>query len=281
VRVWFALVNFACLTWIIGFVAACARDQSKLDRLLVVLSVTAIAAFCTTIGVGNYGVIVVALLVGAYQAEDAGRPVLSGLLMGLALLKPQLAGPFLLVALVRGRVRTLAAATIYMIVASAAIWATSPTDPVRMLFQAARRAGGFANTTAGPLTVVLDLGVPYQQAAPLTAIVCLAIFTPLLWYYRKRSLMLLFAIAAVTSRLWTYNLNYSNMIFVFLLLALWRLAIETHDVRARGLFLAVGASLWVPARLSEYPVIQLVEHLIWLGGSYRTADSRSPSVDFG
>jgi hypothetical protein len=266
VRVWFALVNFACLTWIIGFVVAYARDQPKLDRLLVVLSVTAIAAFCTTIGVGNYGVIVVALLVGAYQAEEAGRPVLSGLLMGVALLKPQLAGPFLLVALVRGRFRALAAAAIYLIVASTAIWMLSGTDPVRMLLQSARFAGVFANTTNGLLTLVLDVGVPYRLAAPLTAIVCLAIFTPLLWTNRERSPMLLFAIAAVTSRLWTYNLNTSNLILVFLLLALWRLAIETRVVRAGVLFLAVGASLWVPARLSECHAIQLAEHLIWLGG---------------
>jgi hypothetical protein len=266
VRVWYALVNFACLTWIIGFVAGYARDQSKLDRLLVVLSVTAIAAFCTTIGVVNYGVIVVALLVGAYQADEAGRPVLSGLLMGLALLKPQLTGPFLLVALVRGRFRAVAAAAIYLIVASAAIWMISGIDPVQMLRQSARTASRFAHTTAGLLTAVLDLGVPYRQAAPLTAIVCLAIFTPLLWYYRERSLMLLFAIAAVTSRLWTYNLNTSNLIFVFLLLALWRLAIESGDPRAAALFLAVGASLWVPAHLSDNHIIQLAEHLIWLGG---------------
>ena len=266
VRIWFALINLACLIWIIRFVAAYARDQSRLDRILLVLSVTAIAAFCTTLGVGNYGVIVLALLVGAYQADEAGRPVLSGLLMGVAMLKPQLAGPFLLVALVRGRFRAVAAAMIYLFVASTAIWAISPTNPVRMLIDGAQTASIFANTTAGPLTAVLDLGVPYRLAAPLTAIVCLAIFTPLLWRYRDRSLMLLFAIAAVLSRLWTYNLNTSNLILIFLLLALWQLAIETRDTRAGALFLAVGASLWVPGHLSDNHAIQLAEQLTWLGG---------------
>src|SRR5260370_19947920 len=90
VRVWFALINFASLIWIIRFVAAYARDQSKLDRLLLVLSVTAIAALCTTIGVGNYPVIVVPLLVGAYTAYQAARLILSGLRMRLARLKPPL-----------------------------------------------------------------------------------------------------------------------------------------------------------------------------------------------
>jgi hypothetical protein len=266
VRAWYALVNLACLTWIIVFVAWYAREQSKLDRLLLVLAVTAIAAICTNLGVGNYGVIVIALLVGAYQADEADRPVLSGLLMGVALLKPQLSGTFLLVALVRGRYRALGAAAIYLIVATGTIWMISGAGPVRMLEQSARMAGSYALTTAGLLTVVLDMGIPYRVAAPLTASLCIAIFTPLLWHYRDRSLMLLFAIAAVTGRLWTYNLNTSNLLLVFLLLALWRLAIETRDLRAGALFLAVGASLWVPASLSEYHLIQFAEHLIWLAG---------------
>src|ERR1700687_772549 len=130
--------------------------------------------------------------------------------LGVVFLKHKQAGPFLLVALVRGRFRAVAAAMIYLFVASTAIWAISPTNPVRMLIDGAQTASIFANTTAGPLTAVLDLGVPYRLAAPLTAIVCLAIFTPLLWRYRDRSLMLLFAIAAVLSRLWAYNLHPSN-----------------------------------------------------------------------
>src|ERR1700687_2609716 len=142
----------------------------------------------------------------------------------------------------------------------------SGIDPLLMLEQSAQTAGVFAQTTAGLLTVVLDAGVPYRLAAPLTALLCLAIFTPLLWSYRERSPMLLFGIAGLTSRLWTYNLNTSNLIIVFLLLALWRLAIETRDTRAVALYIAVAASLWVPARLSEHHVIQLAEHLTWLAG---------------
>ena len=90
----------------------------------------------------------------------------------------------------------------------------------------------------------------------------------------------LFAIAALTSRLWTYNLNTSNLILVFLLLALWRLAAETttRDTRATALFLAVGASLWVPARLSEHHVVQLAEHVTWLAGTVGLLilDTRAP-----
>jgi hypothetical protein len=52
---------------------------------------------------------------------------------------------------------------------------------------------------------------------------------------------------------------------IFLLLALWRLAIETRDMRAIAMFLAVGVSLWVPAGLSQHHAVQFAEHLNWLG----------------
>jgi len=266
VRAWYALINLACLISMIGFITWYAREQSKLDRLLIVLSVTAIGALCTNLGVGNYGLIMIALLAGAYRADEAGRPTLSGLLLGVAMLKPQIAAPFLLVALLRGRFRALAAAAIYLVAATVAIWIISGIDPLLMLKQSVQMAGMFAQTTDGLLTVVLDAGVPFRLAAPLTALLCIAIFGPILWRYRDRSPMLLFAIAAIMSRLWTYNLNTSNLILVFLLLALWRLAIETRDLRATALFIAVAASLWVPASLSNHHVVQLAEHLTWLAG---------------
>jgi hypothetical protein len=158
------------------------------------------------------------------------------------------------------------------------MWMISGVGPLLMLEQSAQMAGAFAKTTAGLLTVVLDAGVTYRLAAPLTALLCAAIFAPISWHHRDSSPMLLFAIAAVMSRLWTYNLNTSNLILVFLLLALWRLAIETRDMRATGLFLAVGASLWVPASLSEHHIVQLAEHVTWLAGiiGLLILDTRAP-----
>ena len=281
VLTWYALVNLACLTWIIAFVAWYAREQSKLDRLLIVLSVTAIGAICTNLGVGNYGLIMLALLTGAYRADQAGRPVLEGLLLGVAMLKPQLAAPFLLITLLRGRFRAVAAAALYVVFATVAMWIISGIGPLLMLEQSAQMAGAFAKTTAGLLTVVLDAGVPYRLAAPLTALLCAAIFMPILWRHRDSSPMLLFAIAAVMSRLWTYNLNTSNLILVFLLLELWRLAIETRDMRATGLFIAVGMSLWVPASFSEHHIVQLAEHLTWLAGviGLLILDTRAPDSE--
>jgi hypothetical protein len=72
---------------------------------------------------------------------------------------------------VRGRFRALTAAAIYVIGATIAICAISGVNPVRMLEQSVGMTEAYANTTAGLLTLVLDLGVPYRLAAFLTAIV--------------------------------------------------------------------------------------------------------------
>jgi len=234
-------------------------------RLLIVLSVTAIGAICTNLGVGNYGLIMLALLTGAYRRIRRDAPFWRVCCWAWRCSSRNLLHHFT----DRGAPRTIsrgAAAALYVVVATIAMWIISGIGPLVMLEQSAQMAGAFAKTTAGLLTVVLEAGVPYRLAAPLTALLCAAIFTPILWRNRDR-----IADAPVRDRggdespldLQSKHLE-SDL--VFLLLALWRLAIETRDMRATGLFIAVGASLWVPASLSEHHVVQLAEHLTWLAG---------------
>jgi hypothetical protein len=64
VRIWYGLINLLCLAYIIHFLIRFTRDERLFDRVFFILSITSISAFCTTIGTGNYGVIVLALLFG-------------------------------------------------------------------------------------------------------------------------------------------------------------------------------------------------------------------------
>jgi hypothetical protein len=263
VRIWFGLIDLLGLVYVVSFVIRFARRGIPIDRILLVLSVTSIAAFCTTIGTGNYGVIVLALLAGSLEAEEARHSILAGLLLGLAMLKPNMSGPFLLIPLVRARLRILFAAGAYLVIASAAVWIITGTDPFTMLGQMLRAGGRFTSADAGLLTALISSGVPYRIATPLLAAICLAIFGPLLFRYRNAEPIVLFAIAATFSRLWTYNQNHSNMILVFVLLALWRTAIERQDFRTCATFLAMAASLWIPATVSALRIVQGGEILIW------------------
>jgi hypothetical protein len=130
------------------------------------------------------------------------------------------------------------------------------------------RAGGkWAEKDTGPLAALISAGVTYRSAVILAAAGCLAIFAPLVYLYRKSAdTVLLFGIASVTSRLWTYNRNHSDTILVFLLLAQWRLAARTKESRAFAVFLATAISLWIPASVADSRLLQIAAIAVWLTG---------------
>jgi Glycosyltransferase family 87 len=265
-KAWFAGVNALALGGIGWMLWSIGRDRPRLDRLVLITSISAAASICTTIGTGNYTLIVAALLLASARAEESGRRGLAGVLLGIAQLKPNLAGPFLLVPLARRDVRSLAAASAYLVVASVTIWAATKTDPVTMCVQMVHAARKFVADGSGPLTAALMLGIPYDRAVPLIAAGCIVPCLVLLACLRHRSTFDLYAIAAVTSRFWTYHLNQSDLILLFLVLAFWRRAETEGDRRSWVMFLLVGVSLWVPRTVSDRPLVQLAEQATWLVG---------------
>ena len=82
-----------------------------------------------------------------------------------------------------------------------------------------------------------------------------------------RSLGPAFAVAAVAGRLWTYHKNYDNVMLAFLLVPLAVFAIQRRAalVAVAG-FLAMGLTLWIPARFAEGTVFQIGQVVVWLLG---------------
>lgn len=263
VRFWYGLINLLCLGYIVFFLFRFTRGEAPEDRALLLLSITAISAFCTTIGTGNYGVIILALLFAWADAEEARRDFPGGLFLGVAALKPNMCGPFLLVPMFQGRIRVLIGAAIYLGLASCVIWSLTKTNPIIMMIQMIHAARRFPTEDAGPLIAFVSIGVPYAIALPVTIFVSLAIFAPLIMSNRNSGPLVTFAIAGVASRLWTYNPNYSNMILVFLLLALWRLNRARPSGHIFAIFIVTASSLWVPPSFSNWRVYQVAEILIW------------------
>lgn len=266
VRTWYAACEVASLLFIAFYLLRSNRDKIPFqDCILLALSVTAISPFCTSMGNGNFGVIVIALLFGAWAANDAGYVITAGLLFGLAMLKPNMAAPFLLVPLVQGKFRTLLVAAAYLVFASLIVWAMTRTDPLQMLVQMFHAVKKFTVVDQGPLSAELRLGVPYEYAVPATAIFFAGSLSVPIWLRRKGETLLLFAFAGVIARLWTYNSNYSNMLIVFLLLGLGSFGLGQKRF-AIPAFLLVGASLWAPASMMDAGISQLSEVAIWIAG---------------
>jgi Glycosyltransferase family 87 len=260
----FALVGVGLWAYRLG-----AADGYRAAGAVLLAASAAISAYCTTLQVGQYGGLVTALLVTALVlCQRGGRwDWLGGLLLGVALLKPTIAGPFLLAVLISGRYRAVAAACAYLAIASAVIWLQTNTSPLEMLLQMLAASETFVHDSQGLVAPLLQLGLDRKVVTPLLAAVVLVPTVALLWAGRRRPLLDLFAIAAVAGRLWTYHKSYDNVMLVFLLIALGAQALRNPADLLAGLsFLLVGVSLWAPASVTDNAPFLVFQLVAWIGG---------------
>ena len=242
------------------------------------LAAVAVFGHYRSLQVGQYPIIVNALLIGVYWLVQKRRPVAGGVLFGMALLKPQISGLFALTFLVRRQWGALAAATAYVVLASLVTWAVTRTNPIEMIEQMYTLAQGWIDhpdpriNEQHPIgissfsSLMLALHVDRKVATPLAAITGFLLAGVLMWLWRNGRTLTLFAIAATTGRLWSYHHPYDDVTLIFLIVALGELVL-TH--RSRGTvfaFCLVGLSLWAPLS-KNYPLaLQIAQIIIWLLG---------------
>lgn len=265
-RIYYAALQLTCLIWLLRWAFLQGREVDVWCGAFCAAGVAATASFCTTLEIGQYGILVLALLTGSLQLEEAGSPIAAGLLAGIACLKPNIAAPFLLYFLVRRRWRALAAAMAYLSVASLWIWIAIHTNPLETLQQMMHGSESFVQTGYGPVAAALALGMKAQFATPLIAVFVVAISLPIIMQYRRRPALQLFAVVGVVARFWSYHKAYDNLSIVFLLVALSKLGWERPTRVTVVSLAAVGASLWLPARVTDLFCFQIVQCLVWIAG---------------
>lgn len=229
-------------------------------------SVVAISGYSTCTNVGQYGAVVVGLLALAAWALTSRWETLAGVLIGLALLKPTIAGPFVLVLLVTGRWRALTACAGYTTLASAIVWWQTSTNPVEMLLQMLSAGSEYVTDSQGFIGLLLRLGLSTEEVTPVLAIGILSPGFAALVFFRHRSVVDLFAVAAVVGRLWAYHKGYDNMMLAFLLVALGRAALIRQTPLAVGAFLICGVMAWAPASLSRQDAYVYAQFIAWICG---------------
>jgi hypothetical protein len=268
VKAYFLTVSLA-LTAVSAFWAY--RAVRPLERSLpagwvAAAAVLAVSGYSTCVHVGQYGAVVVGLLALSAWALSNGWQTVGGILMGVALLKPTIGGPFVMILLVTGRWRALAACVVYVGIACAAIWLQTRTPPWEMFLQSVAVGEGFVQDSQGLVNALIGLGLTPKQVTPVLA---LGVGLPGLiglYLYRHRPLVDLFAAASVIGRLWAYHKSYDNMMLEFLLVALAAAAFVRGTPIAWASFLVVGITVWMPASLSRSDWFLFLQIAVWLSG---------------
>ncbi len=266
-RVYYAAIQLICLLWLVRWAFLQGRQVDAWCGAFCASAVAATASFCTTLANGQYGILVLALLAAALQLDEAGWPCTAGLLAGVACLKPNITGPFLLCFAVRRRWRVLSMATGYLSIASLWIWVAVRTNPLEMLGQMLRGGADFAQTGYGLVSVAIALGMKPATATPIIALSVMSVTLVICLKYRKRPALELFAVAGVAARFWTYHQTYDNLSVIFLLVALARKSWVRGTPGQLLALGAVGVSLWLPAKFTDLLWFQVVQCFVWIAGT--------------
>ena len=273
--------------------------RGSLERGIVVVVLLAIYPIGQTTGNGQVGVCVVALLVYALLSlqrsrSGIGSDLVVALCLLLALVKPTVSVPFLVVAFLatcRKRPVLLAVGAYAGLTLLAGSY--QPEGLIALIqhwlkVSAAQAAAHgpiyYADVPAWLGTAGLKHWNLPASAAILTA---LGYWT---WRHRRIDLWLLLGVAGYASRFWAYHQSYDDIVILFPMVALFRVA--TLNVEDRGrqvtaslLLAATVALMLVPSGLYVLPgsflraLFTTLETVIWLVGlGFLLAQARSARV---
>jgi hypothetical protein len=236
-------------------------------ELLLPAATFAVSSTCTALGLGQNSIFVFAALMGCLLATQKGHELLSGILLGAAMVKPQIAGLFVFPFIFQLRLLPVAAAAGYSLLATMVLGLLIGMSPFALVHDWQRYVSGVHEWPGfGPVSMLVGAGLETRTALLVSALVFGGIGASLMFCWRKADTLVLFAIASVAGRLGSYHQLYDNGMLLFLLLALGIDAAQKQTrLRILG-FLVVGVSLWAPGRFCDWPMFQVFQILAWLFG---------------
>jgi Glycosyltransferase family 87 len=265
VKPYFAGLNLLALVVLVGWASFVGkRAGGNFAGLLLGVSVTAISSICTTLGVGQVGVLLAGLLAGCVMLEERNWYLTAGILAGFAAIKPNLGGPFLCAFLVYRRWRGLIGAIGFIVAGSLVIWSVTGANPVEMVHQMVQGAHLFLAASYGPPNFLAAFGIPLEIATVITTLAGAAAAMALTYHYRRIPLLPLFGMLSAVARFWVYHKADDNIVVVFLLVALGELMVSGRATNiTSAVFWAVGIALWLPAKCADFRSIQIFQMLAW------------------
>ncbi|MEA5583200.1 glycosyltransferase 87 family protein [Nodularia harveyana UHCC-0300] len=263
-RWYHAFLNSISLVILAIFAYQIGKPHGKLKAWFIVSACLSIASHSTTLSAGQYGIIINALLIGMFWLLQKGHNLSSGLLLGLALLKPNISALYFLILFIKKRINAVLACCLYIIISSSIIGIFIQVSPIYMIEKMIKVSKYYVNTGYSGINVLTNLGINPATATILLAVVASAIVLGLLYLFKDHSLLFLFAIASVIGRLWTYHLAYDNVMLIFLLLAVINLTFNNLTKLNISILTFLLLTLLIPSGMTNLAYVQIAQSIIWV-----------------
>lgn len=264
-RAYFAVVNVLALLILSAFVYRSFDPYGPRERAFAVISVLAISTHCTTLGLGQLGIVVNALLVLCFQCLKSGRLTWAGIFCGMALLKPNISGLYFLLLLTPKRYRAAMVTVSYLSLTSLFVAVATKTNVLKAILTPLDGLSSYADSGSFIIEFLSNTGIPIELAIFALMLASGAGCLFLLSKAGSMPLIYQFAMLSVAGRLGMYHRSYDNVMLVFLYIAFLHCLFTCPNRLNIGVFYLLGLSLWLPANWFDAPLMGVAQSVVWVG----------------
>ncbi|MBM3955634.1 MAG: DUF2029 domain-containing protein [Planctomycetes bacterium] len=268
-RLFIQLTSLVALVAIGAYGRHLLRDGGPAVAALGAVAAAAISGNSNAIALGQSSIMLCGAVLMQIIALERGRPIAAGAWWALAMLKPQMGLPFIVLFLVRREWRGLATGIGILAGLSLGACLWTGISPLAIAkYWLAKMGMRFVDTTSLADTLASALGVParwfHLSFAALMVAIPVLIPRRLLDSVRAEPLFAA-AIAAPIGRLVLYHRFYDNVMLFPLMFAMLTSVVARPSTRSLALAVAMGLSLWVPQVLVErLPSGEMLRVVVWI-----------------
>ncbi|AFZ59053.1 DUF2029 domain-containing protein [Anabaena cylindrica FACHB-243] len=267
-RWYHALLNTISLVILAIFAYQIGKPYGKLKSWFTVVACLSISSHSTTLGLGQYGIIINALLIGVFWLLKKNHNLSAGLFLGLALVKPSISALYFFIVIIRKNFDAVLACCLYLVIASYSIGIVTQTSPIYMIEKMVKVSQYYVSTGYSAINIFTNFGINPLVATIFLAVLATAIILGIFYLFKDNSLLFFFAIASVMGRLCTYHLIYDNVMLVFVLLAIISLAFHKPNKSNILILILVLLSLLLPGKSMDLPFAKILQSIIWIAAFF-------------
>lgn len=224
VKIYITALHFIVLALMMLTVAKKTKNSSAKSLTMFLFAVLGNFSFMYSLHFGNCGGVVSMLVVCAVLLVD-DKPALAGLIMGVALLKPQISAVFCLLWLIEKKIKPLVVAGLFTVAGWAASSLCSHTDPLTLLKEMLGASTASELQYLGLLSPLRFAGVSSTVILAANMIIGCAFAVILYMQLKKRglteqSLFLRCLPAACASCVWIYKNGTDYLMLIVAVFAL-------------------------------------------------------------
>lgn len=263
-RFYHLFLNIVSILVLAVFAYQIGLAYGKSEALFTLTACLAVSSHKSTLEMGQYGIILNALLIIVFWLIQKNKNIWAGLIFGIAMVKPNISAPYFLILIIHKRFQAIISFSLYIIIGSINIWIITKLTPIYMINKIFKQSKHFADKGYSGIHAFTALGLDPKQATILLGIIGILVITIIIYLCRNYSLLNLFAICSVIGRVCTYHRIYDNLMLMFLLLAIIKITFDNINKLNIFFLSLVSLSLWLPAIIIDSANLEFVQIMIWI-----------------